>query len=71
MVLAEEAELELTKPVDFNETAGKGVRATIKQTVNDNGEEKETSEVLVGRAIWLEENEVNGDLKGSVDQMDA
>lgn len=68
MVLAEEAELELTKPVDFNETAGKGVRATIKQTVNDNGEEKETtSEVLVGRAIWLEENEVNGDLKGSVD----
>jgi Cd2+/Zn2+-exporting ATPase len=68
MALAEEAELELSEPEDFNETAGKGVRATIKQTVREGDDQKEISaEVLVGRAIWLEENEVAGDLKASVD----
>ena len=68
MALAEEAELELSEPEDFNETAGKGVRATIKQTVGEGDDQKEISaEVLVGRAIWLEENEVAGDLKASVD----
>ena len=68
MALAKKAELNLQDPQDFNETAGKGVRAVIKQTVEEDGKEHEEEvEVLVGREIWLEENEVSGDLKGSVD----
>ena len=68
MALAEKAELDLQEPKDFNETAGKGVRAVIKQSVEVDGEEREQEvEVLVGREVWLEENEVAGEIKGSVD----
>jgi Cd2+/Zn2+-exporting ATPase len=60
MALANEAGLELSEPGDFNETAGKGVRAKV-----------EGAEVLVGRQIWLEENNVRGDLTQSVDLDEA
>jgi Cd2+/Zn2+-exporting ATPase len=56
MTLAGEAGLELSEPEDFNETAGKGVRAKVNGT-----------EVLVGREMWLEENEISGNFKQSVD----
>ena len=56
LTLAQEAGLELVDPTDFNETAGKGVRATV-----------DGAEVLVGRQVWLEENNVSGDLTQSVD----
>ncbi len=54
--LAAEAELELSDPEDFKETAGKGVEATV-----------DGQKILVGREVWLKENEVSGDLTGSVD----
>ena len=60
MTLAGEAGLELSEPEDFNETAGKGVRAKVGG-----------AEVLVGREIWLEENEISGDFKQSVDLDEA
>ncbi len=56
MTLAGEAGLELSEPEDFNETAGKGVRAKV------NG-----AEVLVGREMWLEENKISGNFKQAVD----
>ena len=56
MTLASEAGLELSEPKDFSEIAGKGVRAKVDGT-----------EVLVGREMWLEENEISGDFKQSVD----
>jgi Cd2+/Zn2+-exporting ATPase len=73
LTLADEAGLELALPEDFKETAGKGVRATVYREVEDEaGEKKQVgSEVLVGRAVWLEENEVAGDLHQSVDLDEA
>ena len=56
MTLASEAGLELSEPEDFNETVGKGVRAKVDGT-----------EVLVGREMWLEENNIDGNFKQSVD----
>ena len=56
MALAAEAGLELPDPKEFRETAGKGVQAVV-----------EGDQVLVGREIWLNEHDVSGDLKGSVD----
>ena len=56
LALAQEAGLELSDPEEFNETAGKGVRAKV-----------DGAEVLVGRQVWLEENGVSGDLTQSVD----
>ncbi len=55
-VLAAEVGLTLPEPVDFKEIAGKGVQATV-----------EGDKIMVGREMWLNENEVTGDLKGSVD----
>jgi len=60
MTLASEAGLELSEPEDFNETAGKGVRAKVGGT-----------EVLVGREMWLEENKISGNFKQSVDLDEA
>ena len=54
--LAEEAGVALVEPVNFEETAGKGVRATI-----------DGQAVLVGRANWLKENKVEGDFMATVD----
>ena len=73
LTLAGEAGLALALPEDFKETAGKGVRATVVRTVEEEGGEKKqvSSEVLVGRAVWLEENNVAGDLHQSVDLDEA
>ena len=60
MTLASEAGLELSEPEDFNETAGKGVRAKV-----------DGAEVLVGREMWLEENKISGNFKQSVDLDEA
>ena len=60
MALAQEAGVDLVEPNDFGETAGKGVSAEV------NG-----AKVLVGRQVWLEENEVAGDIAGSVDLDEA
>jgi len=60
MTLAGEAGLELSEPEDFNETAGKGVRAKVGG-----------AEVLVGREMWLEENNIVGNFKQSVDLDEA
>jgi Cd2+/Zn2+-exporting ATPase len=54
--LAATAGLELSEPTDFKEIAGKGVQATV-----------DGDKIMVGREMWLNENEVTGDLKGSVD----
>ena len=54
--LAATAGLELSEPTDFKEIAGKGVRATV-----------DGDKIMVGREMWLTENDVTGDLKGSVD----
>ena len=56
MSLATEAGVDLVEPKDFSEIAGKGVKAQV------NGQS-----VLVGRQVWLEENEIEGDIVGSVD----
>ena len=60
MTLASEAGLKLSEPENFNETAGKGVRAKV-----------DGAEVLVGREMWLEENKISGDFKQSVDLDEA
>jgi Cd2+/Zn2+-exporting ATPase len=54
--LAGEANVPLTEPKDFAETAGRGVKAQV------NG-----SNVLVGRAQWLKDNGVTEDFLKSVD----
>jgi Zn2+/Cd2+-exporting ATPase len=54
--LAAEVGLTLPEPTDFKEIAGKGVQATV-----------DGAKIMVGREMWLNENEVTGDLKGSVD----
>ena len=58
--LAEKAEIELTEPTDFTETAGRGVTAKI-------GEKK----ITIGRAQWLQDNGVSGDFLKSVDLNEA
>lgn len=60
LALAGEVGLPLLEPKDFAETAGLGVKARV------NG-----STVLVGRAQWLRENGVDGDLMKSVDLDEA
>ena len=60
MALAQEAGVDLVEPKDFGETAGKGVSAEV-----------DGAKVLVGRQVWLEENEVSGDIAGSVDLDEA
>ena len=54
--LAEKAEIELTEPTDFAETAGRGITAKV-------GEKK----IIIGRAQWLQDNGVAGDFLKSVD----
>lgn len=54
--LAEEAGVPLVEPLNFAETAGKGVHADI-----------EGSRIFVGRANWLKENGVTEDFMKSVD----
>jgi Cd2+/Zn2+-exporting ATPase len=58
--LARDAGVPLEEPKDFSETAGRGVKATVK------GES-----VLVGRAQWLKDNGVNEDFTKSVDLQEA
>lgn len=54
--LAKEAGVPLIEPKDFSEAAGRGIKAQV------NG-----ATVLVGRAQWLHDNNVNGDFAKSVD----
>lgn len=60
LALVEEVGLPLLEPKDFAETAGLGVKARV------NG-----STVLVGRAQWLRDNGIDGDLMKSVDLNEA
>lgn len=60
LALAEEVGLPLLEPKDFAETAGLGVKARLNN-----------SPVLVGRAQWLRENGIDGDLMKSVDLNEA
>lgn len=54
--LAASAGLELSEATDFKEFAGKGVHAMV-----------DGAKIMVGREMWLSQNNVTGDLKGSVD----
>ncbi|MDA1275038.1 MAG: cation-translocating P-type ATPase [Verrucomicrobia bacterium] len=54
--LAGEAGVPLTDPLDFAETAGRGIKARI-----DDGN------VVIGRSQWLRDNGVGGDFEKSVD----
>jgi heavy metal translocating P-type ATPase len=54
--LAGEAGVPLAEPQNFTETAGRGVKAEVGG-----------AKVLVGRAQWLKDNAVGGDLMKSVD----
>jgi len=54
--LAVEAGVPLVEPQNFHETAGRGVKADVGN-----------AKVLVGRAQWLKDNSVDGDLMKSVD----
>jgi Cd2+/Zn2+-exporting ATPase len=54
--LAEEAGVPAAEPRDFAETAGRGVKAQVDGAL-----------VLVGRAAWLQDNQVKGDFMKSVD----
>ena len=56
LTLANEAGVELIEPKDFIETAGKGVTASL-----------DGQSVLVGRQIWLEENNIEGNISQSID----
>jgi Cd2+/Zn2+-exporting ATPase len=58
--LATEAGVTLTEPKDFGETAGRGVKAQVGG-----------AQVVVGRAQWLKDNGVKGDLTSSVDLNEA
>jgi len=58
--LAREAGVPLVEPKDFAETAGRGIKARV------NG-----ASVLVGRAQWLKDNGVDGNLLKSVDLDEA
>jgi Zn2+/Cd2+-exporting ATPase len=55
-ILAKEAGVPLAEPKDFSESAGRGIKAQV------NG-----STILVGRAQWLRDNQVDGDFVKSVD----
>ncbi len=59
-LLAKEAEIELSEPLDFSETAGRGVSAKV-----------ENMAVIIGRSQWLKDNEVSGDFLNSVDLNEA
>jgi Cd2+/Zn2+-exporting ATPase len=54
--LAKEAGVPLVEPKDFSETAGRGIKAQV-----------DGASVLVGRAQWLRDNQVDGDFAKSVD----
>ena len=54
--LAKEAEVSLIEPKEFSEAAGRGIKAEVNGT-----------SVLVGRAQWLRDNQVDGDFAKSVD----
>src|SRR5688572_21562379 len=54
--LATEAGVPMSEPVDFTETAGRGVRAKV-----------DNQEVLVGRAAWLKDGGIKDDVSKSVD----
>ncbi len=54
--LAEQAGVPLVEPVDFSETAGRGIKARVS------GEE-----VIIGRAQWLKDNNIREDVMKSVD----
>ncbi|MFM1769912.1 MAG: putative cadmium-transporting ATPase [Verrucomicrobiota bacterium] len=58
--IADEAAVPLAEPQDFAETAGRGVKARV-----------DGATVLVGRAAWLRDNGVDGDLEKSVDLNEA
>jgi Cd2+/Zn2+-exporting ATPase len=58
--LAGEAGVPLLEPEDFTETAGRGIRARL------NG-----SNVVIGRARWLQDNGVDGGFLNSVDLNEA
>ena len=59
-LLAKEAEIELSEPLDFSETAGRGVSAKV-----------ENMAVIIGRSQWLKDNGVSGDFLNSVDLNEA
>ena len=54
--LAKEAGVPLIEPKDFSEAAGRGIKAQVSGAT-----------VLVGRAQWLRDNDVDGDFVKSVD----
>ena len=54
--LAGEAGVPLAEPQNFNETAGRGIRATV-----------DGATILVGRAAWLKDNGVTEDVMKAVD----
>ncbi len=54
--LAKEAGVPLVEPKEFSETAGRGIQAQVNGSL-----------VLVGRAQWLRDNQVEGDFAKSVD----
>ena len=58
--LAEEAGVPLAEPKDFTETAGRGIKANV------NG-----ATILVGRAQWLKDNNVDSSFEKSVDLNEA
>ncbi len=55
-ILAEEAGVPLSEPVNFAETAGRGIKAEVDGQV-----------IIVGRAQWLQDNGVTGDFLQAVD----
>ncbi|MDP6892226.1 MAG: cation-translocating P-type ATPase [Verrucomicrobiota bacterium] len=58
--LAKEADLDLTDPTDFKETAGKGVEAKV-----------DGANIVIGRAQWLRDNGVGADFESQVDLKEA
>ena len=58
--LAKEADLDLTDPTDFKETAGKGVEAKV-----------DGANVVIGRAQWLRDNGVGDNFESQVDLKEA
>ena len=58
--LAKEADLDLSDPTDFKETAGKGVEAKVDGV-----------KIVIGRAQWLRDNGVRDDFESQVDLKEA
>ncbi|MFM1943582.1 MAG: putative cadmium-transporting ATPase [Verrucomicrobiota bacterium] len=54
--LAKEAGVPLSEPQNFIETAGRGITATV-----------DGSQIVIGRAQWLRDNNISGDFTSSVD----